>query len=48
MLKLLRCEGLLEPPAALPPLPLQARDPDPDPDTLPESAEDVDMAEDMY
>ena len=45
MLKLLKFEGLLEPPPALQ-LPLL--DPqvlEPEPDTEPESAEEVDMAE---
>ena len=50
MLKLRRCDGRRDPPpplpAALPPLPLQAREPDPD--TLPLSADEVDMADDMY
>ena len=51
ILKLLKCEGRREPPppplpAALPPLPLQPRDPLPD--TEPLSADDVDIAEDMY
>ena len=49
ILKLRRCEGRRDPPplpAALPPLPLQARDPEPDTDPL--SPDEVDIADDIY
>ena len=46
MLKLLKLEGLRDPPPALPEPPLlEPHVRDPEPDTEPESAEEVDMAE---
>ena len=46
MVKLLKLEGLLGPPPALPDPPLlEPHVLEPDPDTEPESAEEVDMAE---
>ena len=45
MLKLLKFEGLLEPPPALPLPLLEPQVLEPEPDTEPESAEEVDMAE---
>lgn len=46
LLKLLKLEGLRDPPPALPEPPLlEPHVRDPEPDTEPESAEEVDMAE---
>ena len=45
LLKLLKFEGLLEPPPALPLPLLEPQVLEPEPDTEPESAEEVDMAE---